>query len=77
MPDGAAYFSKGAANYIVTANEGDARDEDVEIAELELDPNAFPDAESLQLETNLGVLEVGSSGLGLNARQTPWLSPYL
>lgn len=56
-----AYRTRGKV-YIVTANEGDARDydgfsEETRIADLVLDPKAFPDAASLQLDENLGRLK--------------------
>ncbi|MEJ2521685.1 MAG: choice-of-anchor I family protein [Gammaproteobacteria bacterium] len=72
QPDGAAYFTDGGQRFIVTANEGDAREYIVEIGDdeidifveeervddLVLDPVAFPNAADLQLEENLGRLTV-------------------
>lgn len=46
--------------YLVTANEGDARDEDERIRDLFLDPSAFPNAGELQQDENLGRLEVST-----------------
>ena len=48
--------------YYITANEGDARDydgfsEEVRVEDLELDPTAFPNAEELQEDANLGRLK--------------------
>lgn len=86
QPDGIASYEVGEASadaagsqtssgdgetYIVTANEGDARDydgfsEEVSLEDLELDPDAFDfdriegidDVEELQAEENLGSLHV-------------------
>ncbi len=60
QPDSIATFTIGGETYYITANEGDARDEDERIANLQLDPNAFPNAEELQQEENLGRLEVST-----------------
>ncbi|MDX2140326.1 MAG: choice-of-anchor I family protein [Chloroflexota bacterium] len=63
QPDGIATFTVGDVTYAITANEGDTRDyegfsEEAEVSELTLDETAFPDAANLQLEANLGKLEV-------------------
>ncbi|MEM1366923.1 MAG: esterase-like activity of phytase family protein [Cyanobacteria bacterium P01_H01_bin.15] len=60
MPDAIASFEAGGVNYYVTANEGDARDEDARVADLVLAPSAFPNAAELQLDKNLGRLEVST-----------------
>jgi hypothetical protein len=68
MPDGMATYQVGDALYLVTANEGDSRDyedeagftEETDVSEVALDPEAFPDGESLQAEGNLGKLEISS-----------------
>ena len=60
MPDGIASYSVGGQTYYVTANEGDARDEDERVKNLTLDPIAFPDAADLQEDENLGRLEVST-----------------
>ncbi|MBN1625602.1 MAG: choice-of-anchor I family protein [Deltaproteobacteria bacterium] len=63
LPDAIdSYMSKGKL-YIVTANEGDARDydaysEEERIADLDLDPVVFPNAEDIQKKTVLGRLKV-------------------
>ncbi len=62
-PDAIDYFEVGGIGYIITANEGDARDYDGYSEEergddLVLDPTAYPDASELQLEENLGRLKV-------------------
>jgi 2',3'-cyclic-nucleotide 2'-phosphodiesterase/3'-nucleotidase/5'-nucleotidase len=63
QPDGVAAFEAGGQTYLVTANEGDARDydafgEEARVSSLDLDPAAFPDAATLQLPQNLGRLNV-------------------
>ncbi|MGV2828099.1 choice-of-anchor I family protein [Myxosarcina sp. GI1(2024)] len=74
QPDAiAAYKADDGETYIVTANEGDAREyivegeagnetetfvEESRIADLKLDPEAFPNAAELQQEENLGRLLV-------------------
>ncbi|MBE9043159.1 choice-of-anchor I family protein [Pleurocapsales cyanobacterium LEGE 10410] len=60
QPDAIAAYEADGATYYVTANEGDARDEDERVADLELDPTAFPNAEELQTDEELGRLEVSS-----------------
>ncbi|GAA4272719.1 choice-of-anchor I family protein [Aquimarina gracilis] len=61
-PDAIAFAKISGGKYLITANEGDARDyggfsEEDRVKDLLLDPNAFPDAETLQLEKNLGRLK--------------------
>lgn len=58
MPDAIAAFSANGSNYVITANEGDARDEDSRIKDITLDPTAFPDAAALQDDAVLGRLEI-------------------
>ena len=60
QPDAIAAYEANGETYYVTANEGDARDEDERVEELELDPTAFPNAEELKSETELGRLEVST-----------------
>ncbi|MCB9508846.1 MAG: choice-of-anchor I family protein [Deferribacteres bacterium] len=62
LPDGIVSFSKRGRTYLITANEGDSRDydgysEEVRVKDLVLDPIAFPDAATLQLDENLGRLK--------------------
>ena len=52
---------KARQTYCITANEGDDRGEDERIEDLTLDPIAFPDAATLQLQENLGRLGVSRS----------------
>ncbi|MAM19887.1 MAG: alkaline phosphatase [Gramella sp.] len=61
QPDAIKYFKLRGAAYLISANEGDARDydgfsEEVRIKDLQLDPVAFPNAEILQQDENLGRL---------------------
>jgi hypothetical protein len=66
MPDTIRLFEADGKAYLVTANEGDARDydswtEEFRVADLQLDPAAFPDAEDLTAEDQLGRLRVTST----------------
>jgi len=65
MPDGMDSFNIGGVNYLITANEGDAREYDTYEEERKLDdddyvldPTVFPNADLLELETNLGDINV-------------------
>ena len=62
QPDAVAAFEHEGETYIVTANEGDARDydgysEETRVAKLKLDPEKFPNAGELQGEMMLGRLK--------------------
>lgn len=66
QPDGIATFELDGTSYLITANEGDARDydgfsEEERVEDLELDPEAYPNASFIQLEENLGRLTVTSA----------------
>lgn len=61
QPDAIAAYQVGGNTFYVTANEGDSRDyggfsEELRVADLTLDPTAFPNAAELQAEANLGRL---------------------
>lgn len=61
-PDAITYAKVNGTGYLITANEGDARDydgysEEERVADLVLDETAFPNAEWLQLDENLGRLK--------------------
>lgn len=61
QPDSIATYEVGGTNYIVTANEGDAREgEDVRVKDLTLDPTVFTDP-NIQDDDRLGRLEVIST----------------
>ncbi|MCE7065018.1 choice-of-anchor I family protein [Dyadobacter sp. CY326] len=66
LPDAIAPFSTNGSSYLITANEGDAReysafDEQKRVSTLVLDATAFPDAVTLQKPENLGRLRVTST----------------
>ena len=61
QPDAIASYEANGEVYLVTVNEGDARDydtfsEETRVEDLILDPTAYPDAATLQMEANLGRL---------------------
>lgn len=61
MPDAIATYTVDGAPYIVSANEGDAREwgdfaEEARISSLSLDTTAFPNAATLKANANLGRL---------------------
>ena len=67
QPDAIASFTAPDGNlYLVTANEGDARDydgysEEERVQDLTLDRNAFPNRDELQAEENLARLKTTSA----------------
>lgn len=63
LPDSIAAFRVGTQDYLITANEGDAREwgpfvEETRVKSLALDATAFPNAATLKLDANLGRLNV-------------------
>ena len=63
QPDAIARLQVGAETFLVTANEGDTREYDTfveleQVRNLELDPVAFPNADELQEQPNIGRLVV-------------------
>lgn len=63
QPDAIDNYSYNGSTYVVTANEGDSRDyggfsEEARVRDLTLDATAFPDAATLQLNENLGRLNI-------------------
>lgn len=65
MPDAISFYSVGGVDYIVTANEGDAREYDtfeeerkIDDDDYILDPAIFSNTEILELETNLAEINV-------------------
>lgn len=67
QPDGIATFESGGRTFVVTANEGDAREwgsfvEEVRVADANLDPTVFPAALAATLKSsgNLGRLTVSA-----------------
>lgn len=65
MPDAIEYLKINGTDYLITANEGDSRDyngfseeERIKDESIVLDPTAFPDAEFLKEDENLGRLKI-------------------
>lgn len=63
QPDAMASFTVGGTQYFITANEGDSRaytgfNEEARVSTLTLDPTAFPTSATLQLNQNLGRLQL-------------------
>ncbi|WP_417611418.1 choice-of-anchor I family protein [Owenweeksia hongkongensis] len=66
QPDAMKAFENNGSVYLITANEGDARDynaysEEERIEDITLDPTAFPNAAALQHEDSLGRLNITTS----------------
>lgn len=66
QPDAITYINIGGQGYILSANEGDARDydaysEEERIKDITLDPTAFPNAVELQEDSVLGRLNITTS----------------
>ncbi|MFB9054716.1 choice-of-anchor I family protein [Formosa undariae] len=68
MPDAIAYYELNGIGYVVTANEGDAREYDTFVDEAKvgdgdyvLDPITFPNGDLLKLEQNIGRLAVANT----------------
>ncbi len=66
MPDAIAHFSINGNPFIISANEGDAREYDtfaevVRVSALNLDPTIFPNASYLKINTNAGRLNATSA----------------
>jgi hypothetical protein len=66
LPDALAYFTVGGTGYLITADEGDAREyipgfveqERIGAASVVLDPTRFPNAATLKQNANLGRLYI-------------------
>jgi alkaline phosphatase len=77
MPDEIANYTVNGQPYLMTANEGNARyytgtipadyNEEIRINSIKLDPTVFPNAATLQLDANLGRLQVTSAGSNINS----------
>jgi len=72
QPDSIASYSANGRNYIVTANEGDARDyqgysEETRVAKMDLDKNLLETNPSLSKKNALGRLKVSKVGADTNA----------
>lgn len=73
MPDAIAYYETNGVQYILTANEGDAREYDVYEEEVNidddtyiLDPSVFDNIDILSLETNLARIKISSASGDVN-----------
>jgi hypothetical protein len=70
MPDGVAAYTVGGKTYVLTANEGDDRDdflaaeETARVSSLSLDATAFPDGDALKNNAELGRLTVMATHAG-------------
>ena len=60
LPDGIAAFPAHGRTFLATANEGDTRNDAIEVGDITLDPSVFPNASVLQDPTALGGLEVST-----------------
>jgi predicted extracellular nuclease/2',3'-cyclic-nucleotide 2'-phosphodiesterase (5'-nucleotidase family) len=62
MPDAIAVYEVDGRSYLVTANEGDARNEDERVKDdsVVLDPTAFPDADALKQDEVLGRYQIST-----------------
>jgi DNA-binding beta-propeller fold protein YncE len=75
-PDGVATYTVGGKTYVLTANEGDDRDdflasaETARVATLSLDATVFPNAAALQNNAELGRLTVLAKHAGGNFGDT-------
>lgn len=66
QPDAIAAYTVNGLSYVISVNEGDAREydgleEEIRVKDISLDPVLFPDAEELQKEENLGRLQITST----------------
>ncbi len=71
MPDAIATFNIAGVEYLITANEGDAREydgfeEEERVKDLDLDPAAFPFADILQRDELLGRYTVTTQNGDMN-----------
>ncbi|MBD1843497.1 choice-of-anchor I family protein [Cyanobacteria bacterium FACHB-63] len=73
QPDAIASFTVNGETFVITANEGDARDypgfsEEVRVgsSNYRLDPTVFPNATDLKLDANLGRLNVTNATGDIN-----------
>lgn len=60
LPEGIAAFRQHGRTLLLTANEGDTRDDAAEVGDIQLDRSVFPDASALQAPAALGGLEVST-----------------
>lgn len=72
MPDSLAAYEAHGETFVVSANEGDARDypcysEERRVRDITLDPTAFPNRATLRDNANLGRLKTTTGGTDLDA----------
>ncbi|MGB1661603.1 MAG: choice-of-anchor I family protein [Planctomycetota bacterium] len=60
MPDSSVAFDVNGQTYLLTANEGGARNEDARTRTLNLDPTAFPNAGFLQANSRIGRIQAST-----------------
>ncbi|CCI12589.1 Genome sequencing data, contig C309 (modular protein) [Microcystis aeruginosa PCC 9806] len=60
QPDTIATVTIAGQTYLISANEGDTRNEARRVSTLTLDPTVFPNAATLKLTENLGRLDVST-----------------
>lgn len=60
MPDGISAYTSGDSTFLITANEGDDREETARIGSFVLDAGAFTNADDLKKNANLGRLNVST-----------------
>ncbi len=71
QPDAIAAYTVDGETYLITANEGDARDydgysEEMRVGDMVLDLTVFPNAAELQANANLGRLNSTTAGTDTN-----------
>jgi 2',3'-cyclic-nucleotide 2'-phosphodiesterase / 3'-nucleotidase / 5'-nucleotidase len=81
QPDAIDTWRARGEVYLITANEGDARDydgfsEEVRVQDLKLDPRSFPNAAELQADDRLGRLRVTSADGDLDNGGTDYEALY-
>ena len=60
MPDSSVAFDVNGQTYLLTANEGGARNEDARTRTLNLDPTAYPNAGFLQANSRIGRIQAST-----------------
>ena len=60
MPDSSVAFDADGQTYLLTANEGGARNEDARTRTLNLDPTAYPNAGFLQANSRIGRIQAST-----------------
>ncbi len=77
MPDGISAWRSGSGTFLITANEGDARDygaayaEEARVSALNLDPVRFPLSNTLKANTGIGRLNVTTATNLISSTYSP------